>query len=186
MNSRVPDSDDEEDEDFLDNSSPALLVLDPSAANDVEIIDDPTLDAIGEQIQQIETEIRQEHEAKLAHWKKSIVPDIKVSMQKTEERISALKAQLKSDPSRDDNKVLGMKIELKELRDHLDLIKRELYFPENLESFGSDGLYFGYDHLWLQDVSGAFNLEVEPPMGTDTGKIILVLKGGRALPSYDV
>lgn len=171
----VPDSDDESVDEVADEYLPQIL--EASAGNNVEILNDPTLDSIGEQIREIEDDIRQDYARKLQNWKINVVPQVKASIEKTEEKINALRSQIKSDRSGDDSVILSKKLELKELRNYLDSIKRKLYFPENLESFGSDGLYIGYDNFWLQNIAGAFDLEVQPAMGTDTGKIILVLSG---------
>lgn len=178
LRSRMPDSDDEsvdEDEEKCVSETP----LDASAADTVVVVNNPTLLSIGEQIMQIELEIKEARDARMQEWMKRTLPSLKSDIAASEGKVDTLRGRIKSavDTNKDEDTITAMRKELKRLKETLDEMKRHMYFPQSLHSGGSDGLYCALDSFWLQHISGSFEVELQPPMGTDTGKVILVLSG---------
>jgi hypothetical protein len=50
-------------------------------------------------------------------------------------------------------------------------------------ALGSEGIYFGFNDFWLENVEGKFDIELQPTMGTEYGKLIFVLSGEKPILS---
>ena len=172
----MPDSDDESVDDDCTETG-ASTPLSASAADDVVAVYDSTLQSIADQINQIESEIVEAVQAKRLEWKNYKAPALKTLIEGTDNDISSLKERIERATKEGDAIAVALRSELEEIMDKQDVAKRSFYFPDHVHSFGSDGVFCGLDDFWLDEMSGHFDIELRPAMGSDTTKIILVLSG---------
>jgi hypothetical protein len=164
---RTADSDDDsvdDEEDIHIESTTCKLPLSDSSIDHVITIDDMHLQSIGDELQQLEEESDEILQLNSNNWKNTTA----ITLQKTIEELANKISMLNKHTD---------EMEIDELRNIQDKAKKELYFPNSITTFGSDGVYFAYDDFWLESISGQYEIELSPSMGTDCGKIIFLLSG---------
>lgn len=182
-----PDSDDDsvvdEDEVFIKvpttmpSTKPLPVVpLDPSALQSVEVINENELLDISAQILGKEAEADVEFEKNIEKWEKEKKPVLKKTVDRLEEQIDKLKDQLEKSPSDEMEDALdGFVAEHKKA-------SCELFFPQSVHRMGSGGVYCALDDFWLETVTGKFDLELLPAMGSDVSQLVFVMNGQESSP----
>lgn len=162
---------------FKEEVDSPLILLPSTAGDDVIVISDPLLESIGEQLQDLEDEVVLLEETKWQDWRKNDAPAMKQLIENLEEKIESYRSRLSKEKTRGGEHISLMEEKIQEkllLRDETKLM---YHFPQSKTSFGQDGLYMAFDDLWIENISGKFEIEISPSMGSGVGKIIFLLTG---------
>lgn len=118
-------------------------------------IDSLTLELVKE-LKHLESETRKAEEKNTKNFNKTEVPILNSRIQSYEIRIASLKKRLKDAKS---SAELDRKIE--KMIALQDALKYKLYFPTSAITRGSQGVYFGFDKVWIERISGVFKLKLQ-------------------------
>jgi hypothetical protein len=150
------------------------------------LIDEQELRDLSAQLSFQETAAREELTHSLTQWENTTQLSLKKSVETLENKIERLKKKLKecsggsggSGGSGSDECVSeAVEEELEEVvKEHKKLSCR-LYFPHSVHRMSSGGIYCALDDFWLECITGNFNLELLPAMGSDVGQVVFVLSG---------
>ena len=152
--------------------------------------------AIGKQLRTLEQESKRAQEVSLKAWQKAEAPRLKEEIKNLEKKVEALRKEQKSALK---NKT-GFHSQLDETITALvaeqDALKLKMYFPGGPPvSFGSGGVYFAMDYIWLENVAGKFHLKLSSctfgaqllfalqGAGDEEGMVVDVTIGGFKLKS---
>lgn len=160
----------EEDREEKEESTHAAL---PDGSRLAEVIKDESLSSIATQLKQLEAECKKSATKKMQLWSENEAVALKESIKSSEKLIDALKVRLKTASS--STTIAVLEEEQAVLQMQMDKDKRALYFPTSRATFGANGLYVGFDDIWLETLSGSFSLTLEP--GAKTSKIIFNISG---------
>jgi hypothetical protein len=150
--------------------NPVAAPLPLSAADRVEVFSESPLESIAEDIQALENAIRDAEARKIEEWDRTVAPTLRRSIASWESELASLRAKSSLD---DDEHYSSMD----ELISKVEGAKRELYLPWSAIKLGNEGIYFGFNDFWLDEVSGSFLAEMQPTMGTDSGRLVFALSG---------
>lgn len=156
-----------------------VSVLPINASDSVRIVKDESLTLIGDQIKQLINDCHREEERIQQDWKTNTAPLLKEIIDNLEVTINNLKKRILSEIDQGSAHVAALEEELDGQLEVQDKTKCSLYFPNSINTLGKSGLYIAFDDLWLENISGNFELEVQPASALENEKseIVFVLKG---------
>lgn len=164
---------------------PNLQPLPPDALKSVYSLTleeggDGSLEEISRTLEEAEMKSIEELENQEKEFKKTTSPKLKKEMEELESRVEKLrkvpKTTEKSSKEEKEAEDINEKL-LEELTSQLKKLSTRLMFPQSVHRSAADGLYFAVDDFWLDSLSGKFDLELLPCMGSDVARVVFVLTG---------
>ena len=155
----------------------AFVALPVSAVDNVQVIDDPSLHNVAAQLRQLEDEVEAAEAAKIAEWKSVQGPISKKKIEELGKLIETLSARLDKEKGQGEAHVEALDSEIADAMELQDAVKRKYNFPFSRTTFGQGGVYMAFDDCRIEDVSGRFEVELLPAMGTNIGQISFHLRG---------
>ena len=121
---------------------------------------DNSLATIGKHLQRLEEEYLADVDAEAKKFNAHVVPSLKTLIKNIESQVKKYDKLIKSEQK------LGHEIskelieEFKSMVEILEKSKKSLYFPNNSIIFGEGGIYLAANDIWLQSLSGKFELNL--------------------------
>lgn len=162
---------------FMSKEDFAFVSLPADAADNVVVLDDPDILAIGSQIKQLEDEIKVMEESNKQDWKNFVGPAAKKKIDALEALLAAVTNRLVSEKDHGEAHIEALGYEMSDIIFMLDEEKRRYYFPNSRTAIGQEGLYLAFDDCRVENVGGRFDVEFVPSMGGDIGQISFGLTG---------
>jgi hypothetical protein len=122
----------------------------------------PALAAIGRQLRNVEQQSVKAQEAELKSWRASVKPILEAEIAALEKQVAGLMLQIERDAHMGNAHINALEGVMKDLNDELDIKKRKVYLPDSAITLGSQGVYFGMNDFWLQQLSGHFVVKLIP------------------------
>jgi hypothetical protein len=136
-----------------------------------------SLQEIAKEIKRLEGESKKEQDTAMREFNKTEVPVFKITVKDLELRINALKKRIKSEFSIGEAHIKSLEAEMDGFAATLDQTKCKLYFPCSIFAVGSAGVYCAFDDVWLEQLSGGFNVQLFPSATENTAQIVCLLHG---------
>ena len=128
-------------------------------------------------LKHLEAVCKKDMDNTLKEFNKTTVPLYKVTVKDLDLRIAALKKRIKTEQARGEAHLLALEEEMDGYVSQLDQIKCKLYFPLQIFSMGSGGVYVAFDDMWLEQLSGRFNIQLLPCASEHTAQAVVILSG---------